>query len=155
MSPFNYPGYGDPPLVSLLADLLAAGLDAVFHAKQEPVTDCIMAQPTVSPALAIAPPKIVLVKQDYQAKGHRLAVRLNTNVSFTGTGTLDATPGGQLRVYDVRGVLQALPMSIPGSRIVEGNDCVRRGCGPQRWHEFDKDVADLGRRRQDHREQPG
>src|SRR5271157_3341915 len=89
-----------------------------------------MAQPTVSPALAIAPPKIVLVKQDYQAKGHRLAVRLNTNVSFTGTGTLDATPVGQLRVYDVRGVLQALPMSIPGAELSKGTTVYVEGAAP-------------------------
>lgn len=102
-----------------LDDLLAASSDAVIHAKQKPIKGCAL-KPEVSPVIAIAAPKFVLVKKAYQTKGHRLAVRIGTDVNFTGTGTLDAAPGGQLRVYDSKGVQQSLPMTIPGAKLSKG-----------------------------------
>ncbi len=49
--------------------------------------------PPVSPTITIDDPKIVLVKKDHQAVGHRIEVRLGTNRSFTGAGIFSCKKG--------------------------------------------------------------
>jgi len=42
----------------------------------------------VSPVVAVAAPKIVLVKKVYQKDAHRIKVKLSTDCTFTATGKL-------------------------------------------------------------------
>ncbi|MBZ5625995.1 MAG: hypothetical protein LAQ69_46000 [Acidobacteriia bacterium] len=95
--------------------LAAAAADAIVHGPPKAVKACDKNQ--VSPVIAVAAPKIVMVKKGYQAQGHRLAVRLATNATFSGTGTLTITPGG-VRLFDSKGGALPLPYAnIPGAQL--------------------------------------
>jgi len=114
---------------SPLTNLLAAIANGVFHAKQNPVKGCKV-RPKVFPILSIADPKIVLVKKAYQTRGHRLRVSLGTDSAFTGTGTLSAAPGNQLRVFDESGVQKTFPMQISGAKLSKGVMVYVEGAAP-------------------------
>jgi hypothetical protein len=77
---------------------------------------------TVSPTIAIAAPKIVLVGRGYQDRPHRIRLRLGTTSAFTGTGTLDSNQRGTVRIYSARegGNLIGLPRNISGAQLSGG-----------------------------------
>jgi hypothetical protein len=109
--------------------LQKAGAAAVVQGPPKPVKPCEKKE--VSPVIAIAAPKIVLVKKAYQKKGHRLAVRLGTSCAFTGTGTLSASPGGQVKLFDSKGAPLALPLTnIAGASLSKGMTVYVEGVTP-------------------------
>lgn len=106
---------------------MAGFLNAVAHALSSARTSVVQAcqaannplPPPVAPTIAIAAPKIVLVKKGYQAEGHRLRVKIGTTGGFTGTGTL--TGDARIRLYDAAGTLIPWPYAaIPGGALTAG-----------------------------------
>ena len=116
-----------------MGGFLGAIADAVSAAGTSVVQRCqAIAHPPpapVAPTIAIAAPKIVLVKKDYQTEGHRLAVRIGTTSSFTGTGTLTGDP--RVRLYDEAGTLIPWPYAnIPGATLTAGIKLLLEGATP-------------------------
>ncbi|HEX8477963.1 MAG TPA: hypothetical protein VF663_06490, partial [Telluria sp.] len=72
-----------------------------------------------SPFVVINPPKIVLVRKNYQAEGDRLRVHISATAGFAGTGTLSAP--ANIRLFDEHGVAVPLPYAnIPGAQLSAG-----------------------------------
>ena len=98
-------------------DQLAAAAAAANQAGNPAAQQC--AKPQVSPVIAIAAPKIVLVKKAYQKSAHRIRVDLSTDCAFDGTGTLSSGQAAQIRVFDRErdGTLLALPLNLKGAEL--------------------------------------
>ncbi|MGZ3357109.1 MAG: hypothetical protein ACXVBO_19925, partial [Isosphaeraceae bacterium] len=98
-------------------DKLGAAAAAAHQGGKPVVHKC--AKPQVSPIIAIAAPKIVLVKKTYQKRAHRLRVVLSTDCAFDGVGTLSSAQSAQIRVFDRErdGTQLALPLKLKGAEL--------------------------------------
>lgn len=75
---------------------------------------------TITPTIAIAAPKIVLVKKSHQAKAHRIAVKVGCTAGFQGTGKLTCS-SANIKLFDSSGATVALPYNnIPGKTLASG-----------------------------------
>jgi hypothetical protein len=110
-----------------VCDFGASSSDAVSHADGSGSVGCGPPPPQVQPQIAVAPPKIVMVRKNYLQNPHRLAVRVSTDVNFTGTATLNSTTPHDIEIYDSRGRLQNLPLQITGRNISGGVTYYIRG----------------------------
>ena len=113
-----------------MCDFGASSADAVAHGDVPAVLPCGAPAPQVQPKIAVAAPKIAMVRKTYLPNPHRLAVRVWTDVKFTGTATLNSTTPNDIEIYDSRGRQQPLPLAITGPAVSSGVTYYIRGILP-------------------------
>ena len=110
-------------------DLLDASTEVLLNAPVTAVTGCALL-PNVRPVLAVAPQRSSWSRKGLQAKARRLIVRLSTDVKFTGNGTLSSTTANDFLIFDSKGVVHNLPMTIPGAKLSKGVTLYIEGAHP-------------------------
>ena len=85
----------------------------------------------VDPTIAIADPKVVLVKRPYmdkdqiyssKVKPHRLPVQVGVTAAFDGTGRLTCNLAAKIKIYDVAegGAAKAFPVTLSSGQLSQG-----------------------------------